>query len=193
MNTGKHRGMKTVIAMGAVIALLAGCSQDTEIQADSAASERLKPVGEVVTAKAAATQPAVVAAPVVKTEVTTAEVVPVEQAVTEAATEVVKEVAPAATAAIAAVTPATGASADGAATYTAKGCAACHGADAKTAIAPAYPHIAGQTKEYLSQQMQDIKSGARSNGQSAAMKGIMAGVSDAEIEILAEYLAGLGY
>lgn len=81
--------------------------------------------------------------------------------------------------------------ADGAATYTAKGCAACHGADAKSPIMPAYPKIAGQSKEYTTQQLADIKSGARSNGQSVVMKGIMAGVSDDEITILAEYLSGL--
>ncbi len=81
--------------------------------------------------------------------------------------------------------------ADGAATYTAKGCMACHGADGKTPIMPLYPKITGQSKEYTVQQLQDIKSGARSNGQSVVMKGIMASVSDAEIEILAEYLSGL--
>lgn len=81
--------------------------------------------------------------------------------------------------------------ADGKALYTAKGCAACHGADAKTPIMPTYPKIAGQTKEYSVQQLNDIKSGARSNGQSAAMKGVMAAVSDDEISALAEYLSGL--
>ena len=39
--------------------------------------------------------------------------------------------------------------------------------------------------------MKDIKSGARSNGMSAAMKGIMASVSEDEIKTLAEYLEGL--
>ena len=81
--------------------------------------------------------------------------------------------------------------ADGAALYTAKGCMACHGADAKTPITPLYPKIAGQAKEYLAQQMTDIKSGARNNGQTAAMKGVMAGVSEDEIGTIAEYLSGL--
>ena len=80
---------------------------------------------------------------------------------------------------------------DGAAVYTAKGCAACHGADAKTPIMPAYPKIAGQAKEYTSQQMKDIKSGARNNGQTAAMKGIMAAVTEDDIKVLSEYLEGL--
>lgn len=81
--------------------------------------------------------------------------------------------------------------ADGAELYTSKGCNACHGADAKSPIMPAYPKIAGQGKEYLVQQMMDIKSGARNNGQTAAMKGIIAGVSDDEIKAIAGYLAGL--
>ena len=81
--------------------------------------------------------------------------------------------------------------ADGAALYTAKGCVACHGADAKTPIMPAYPKIAGQSKEYTLQQMKDIKSGARNNGQTAAMKGIVASVSDDDLAAIAEYLSGL--
>jgi cytochrome c len=79
--------------------------------------------------------------------------------------------------------------ADGKELYTAKGCSACHGADGKTPIAPPYPKVVGQSKEYTEQQLKDIKSGARSNGQSAVMKGIMAGVSDEEITAIAEYLA----
>jgi len=85
----------------------------------------------------------------------------------------------------------TSAYADGAALYTSKGCAACHGADAKSPIMPTYPKIAGQSKEYLTQQMADIKSGSRSNGQSGVMKGIMAAVSDDEIAEMAVYISGL--
>ena len=79
----------------------------------------------------------------------------------------------------------------GAALYTAKGCGACHGADAKTPIMPLYPKITGQSKEYVTQQMNDIKSGARSNGQSVAMKGIMVSVSDEETAAIADYISGL--
>jgi cytochrome c len=39
--------------------------------------------------------------------------------------------------------------------------------------------------------MKDIKSGARANGQSAAMKGVMHLVSDEEIKALADYLSKL--
>lgn len=82
-------------------------------------------------------------------------------------------------------------SGDGAALYTAKGCNACHGADARTPIMPLYPKVAGQSKVYVMTQMQDIKSGKRSNGQSVVMKGVMAGVSDTEIAAIADYLSGL--
>jgi len=81
--------------------------------------------------------------------------------------------------------------ADGASVYTGKGCSGCHGADAKTPVMGAYPKIAGQNKDYLAQQLKDIKSGARNNGQTAVMKGIMAGVNEEEIAAVAEYLSGL--
>ncbi|HEB66421.1 MAG TPA: cytochrome c [Gammaproteobacteria bacterium] len=81
--------------------------------------------------------------------------------------------------------------ADGAALYKAKTCPACHGKDGKSPILPTYPKIAGQNKAYLVQQMKDIKSGKRSNGNSAAMKGIMHLVSDAEIEAIADYVSKL--
>ncbi|MCW8826701.1 MAG: cytochrome c [Gammaproteobacteria bacterium] len=71
------------------------------------------------------------------------------------------------------------------------GCSACHGKDAKTPLMPMYPKLAGQNSAYIVQQMKDIKSGARSNGMTAAMKGIMHMVNDDEIKAIADYLAGL--
>jgi cytochrome c len=56
---------------------------------------------------------------------------------------------------------------------------------------PNYPKVAGQNAAYIEQQMKDIKSGARNNGQTAAMKGVMHLVSDEEIKVLSEYLAKL--
>ena len=81
--------------------------------------------------------------------------------------------------------------ADGAALYQSKTCWSCHGKDAKTPIMPVYPKIAGQNKDYALQQMKDIKSGARANGQSAAMKGVMGMVNDEEMAAIAEYLSTL--
>jgi cytochrome c len=81
--------------------------------------------------------------------------------------------------------------ADGPTLYVKKTCVACHGKDAKTPILPAYPKIAGQSADYAFNQMNDIKSGARNNGQTAAMKGVMHLVSDEEIRTLANWLATL--
>jgi cytochrome c len=83
----------------------------------------------------------------------------------------------------------TASAADGAAAYKAKACFSCHGADAKTPIMPAYPKLAGQNADYAFNQMKDIKSGARNNGQTAAMKGIMASVNEAEMRAIADWLA----
>lgn len=80
---------------------------------------------------------------------------------------------------------------DGAKLYTEKTCNACHGAKGDKPLMPNYPKIAGQNAAYAEQQMKDIKSGARSNGQTAAMKGVMHLVSDEEIKALAEYLSKL--
>lgn len=89
------------------------------------------------------------------------------------------------------LSPALTYAADGAALYKSKTCVACHGKDGKTPIMPNYPKIAGQNEAYVLQQMKDIKSGARSNGQSAAMKGVMHLVSDEEMQALAKYVASL--
>lgn len=80
---------------------------------------------------------------------------------------------------------------DGAKLYVEKTCVACHGKDAKSPIMPDYPKLAGQNAAYAEKQMLDIKSGARANGNSAAMKGIMHLVNDAEIKALAQWLATL--
>jgi cytochrome c len=80
---------------------------------------------------------------------------------------------------------------DGATLYKDRTCFACHGADAKTPILPMYPKLAGQNAAYALQQMKDIKSGARSNGNTPAMKGVMFLVNDEEMQVLAEYIASL--
>jgi cytochrome c len=84
-----------------------------------------------------------------------------------------------------------GAELDGATLYKEKTCIACHGPDAKTPILPVYPKIAGQNEQYILQQMNDIKSGARNNGNTPAMAGVMHLVDEAEIAALAKYVSGL--
>ncbi len=80
---------------------------------------------------------------------------------------------------------------DGAKLYQEKTCWSCHGKDAKKTLMPAYPKLAGQNAAYAEQQMKDIKSGARNNGQTAAMKGVMGLVNDEEIKAIADYLSKL--
>ena len=80
---------------------------------------------------------------------------------------------------------------DGAKLFMTKTCFSCHGKDAQTPLLPIYPKLAGQNPDYAYNQMQDIKSGARSNGQTAAMKGIMHLVNDQEMRAIANWLGTL--
>ncbi|MDD5240565.1 MAG: c-type cytochrome [Sulfuricella sp.] len=79
--------------------------------------------------------------------------------------------------------------ADGAKLFAEKTCSACHGKDGKKTLMPDYPKIAGQNVKYIEKQMADIKSGARANGNAAAMKGVMVIVSDAEIKEIADFVS----
>jgi cytochrome c len=93
--------------------------------------------------------------------------------------------------AVGSVKPAASQEPDGATLYRERTCIACHGPDAKTPLLPEYPKLAGQNAAYMLQQMKDIKSGARSNGNTPAMQGVMHLVSDADMEVLAGYLSSL--
>jgi cytochrome c len=79
--------------------------------------------------------------------------------------------------------------ADGAKLYEEKTCWSCHGKDGKKTIMPDYPKIAGQNVKYIEKQMLDIKSGARANGNSAAMKGVMELVTEADIKAIAGHVS----
>ncbi len=81
--------------------------------------------------------------------------------------------------------------ADGAALSKTKTCFSCHGKDAKSPLLPVYPSLAGQNADYAFNQMKDIKDGKRTNGQTAAMKGVMHLVSDEEMRAIADWLATL--
>jgi len=78
---------------------------------------------------------------------------------------------------------------DGAKLYVEKTCTACHGKDGKKTLMPDYPKIAGQNVKYIEKQMLDIKNGVRTNGNSAAMKGVMVIVSDEEIKDIALFVS----
>lgn len=81
--------------------------------------------------------------------------------------------------------------ADGAALYKTKTCIACHGADGNKPILPTYPRLAGQNAAYLLAQAKDIKSGARNNGNTAAMKGVMHLVTDEDLAAITQWLSTL--
>ena len=83
----------------------------------------------------------------------------------------------------------TAAAADGATLYKTKACASCHGPDGDTPIMPTYPKLRGQNPEYAVNQMKDIKSGKRNNGQTAAMKAIIMQVSEDEMKAIAQWRA----
>lgn len=69
-------------------------------------------------------------------------------------------------------------------------CEACHGPGAREPQ-ETFPVIAGQKRAYALAQMLDIKSGARSNGQSEAMKAIVAEIPDESLALLADYISQL--
>lgn len=75
--------------------------------------------------------------------------------------------------------------------YLEKGCAGCHGQAAEKPVLSLYPKLAGQNKDYLVDQILQIKNGERSNGSSAAMSALVATLSDAEVHRIAEYLSEL--
>lgn len=81
--------------------------------------------------------------------------------------------------------------ADGAGLYKAKGCAGCHGADAKGGMGGVAPLLAGQSDKYVVEQFQLIRDGKRTTGKSSMMKGAVAAVTDDEITAIAGYLKGL--
>ena len=92
---------------------------------------------------------------------------------------------------LASVSTVASAEAPGAKLFATKTCWSCHGKDAKTPIMPMYPKLAGQNAAYALQQMKDIKSGKRNNGQSVAMKGVMGMVNEDEMKTISEWLSSL--
>lgn len=73
-------------------------------------------------------------------------------------------------------------------------CAGCHGLDAQGQVTAevAAPALGGQHRYYLRGQLQDWRSGMRRNSPEGVMNAAARGLGDADIEALAEYLAGLG-
>ncbi len=72
-------------------------------------------------------------------------------------------------------------------------CVNCHGKNGKgvSRSNPFFPVIGGQHKDYLLKTIRDFKSKARSNDPGGMMANIAMKLSDADIEAVSEYLAGL--
>lgn len=65
-------------------------------------------------------------------------------------------------------------------------CVACHAADGNSVL-PVNPKLAGQHPEYVTKQLQELKSGKREN---AVMKGFASMLSDDDMRNVAHWLAG---
>ena len=77
--------------------------------------------------------------------------------------------------------------AKGQSSYAAKGCIGCHGAGGKSVV-PTYPSLLGQNSDFVSKNLTDFRSGARKN---PVMNAMAAGLSDADIENLSDYIGSL--
>jgi len=69
-------------------------------------------------------------------------------------------------------------------------CAGCHGPTG-AGMPAQYPRIAGQFPEYVEVQLKAFRSGARANDPNGMMRGVVARMSDREIQAVADYVAGL--
>ena len=70
-------------------------------------------------------------------------------------------------------------------------CAACHGAKGDAPIAPNYPKLRGQNAAYLVSALQAYKNGDRKGGLAGIMNAQASGLSDAEMQEIADYYEGL--
>ena len=79
-----------------------------------------------------------------------------------------------------------GDAATGANTFNSRGCVGCHGPSGNKPIAPNYPVIGGKPAEFISAELNKFRSGERQN---PIMGPMAAGLSDADVDNLAAYLA----
>ena len=70
-------------------------------------------------------------------------------------------------------------------------CSACHGPAGNGSSLSGFPDISGQHVEYTVTQLKAFRSGMRNNDMNGMMRDIAMKLTDEDIEILANYLAGL--
>ncbi|MES1982021.1 MAG: c-type cytochrome [Pseudomonadota bacterium] len=68
-------------------------------------------------------------------------------------------------------------------------CSSCHGANGKGSST--FPVIGGQHSDYLRVQLNNWRSGTRSNSPGGVMNNIAKPLTDAEIDALADYISGM--
>ncbi len=70
-------------------------------------------------------------------------------------------------------------------------CIGCHGPTGMGNPAAKFPRLAGQHAKYVVKQMYDFRKGVRANDAGKMMRNVAIRMTDAEIEAVAEYIAGL--
>lgn len=70
-------------------------------------------------------------------------------------------------------------------------CVACHGADGNSAANPVWPKLAEQHAKYLYKQLLDFKLASKDGRNNPIMAGITAGLSETDMQELAEYYESL--
>ncbi len=71
-------------------------------------------------------------------------------------------------------------------------CTGCHNPSGKGNAPAGFPKVGGQHAQYIENQLNNFRSGDRTNdGESRMMRDIAANMSDAEIKALASYISGL--
>ncbi len=70
-------------------------------------------------------------------------------------------------------------------------CSACHSPTGQGNAPAGFPSLRGQHPEYTLLQLQNFRSGARDNDNSAMMRTVVERLTDRELEALASYVSGL--
>lgn len=78
--------------------------------------------------------------------------------------------------------------ADGGSLYTEKACNTCHG-DSGNSTVSTFPKLAGQNAEYIVVQAKAIRDMKRKSGMASMMQPMVANVTDAELQSIADYLS----